>query len=154
MLKNYFKSALRNLRRNKAYTAINIFGLSVSLAVAIVLFKVIVFELSFDNYHKNISNIYQLLGKDKYAETGSHVPQGVVNALKKQFPGIERAASIYNWTPQVIRVNNKNFQQQNCYFIQPEWLRMLDIEWVKGSPEASLTLPSRVVLDEPTAKRL
>jgi putative ABC transport system permease protein len=154
MLKNYFKSALRNLRRNKAYTAINIFGLSVSLAVAIVLFKVIVFELSFDNHHQNISNIYQLIGKDKYAETGSHVPQGVVNALKKQFPGVERAASIYNWTPQVIRVNNKNFQQQNCYFIQPEWLRMIDIEWVKGSPEASLTLPSRVVLDEPTAKRL
>lgn len=154
MLKNYLKTALRNLRRNKAYTAINIFGLSVSLAVAIVLFKVIVFELSFDDYHKNIPHIYQLLGKDKYAETGSHVPQGVTTALKRNFPGVERAAVVYNWTPQVIKANNKNFQQKNCYFIQPEWLRMIDVEWIKGSPESSLTLPSKVVLDEPTAKRL
>ena len=153
MLRNYVKTALRNLRRNKSYTAINIFGLSVSLAIAIVLFKVISFELSFDNYHKNLSQIYQLIGTDKYGEAGSHVPQGAVNALRSQFPGVERAVSLYNWTPQVIRVNNKNLQQQNTYFVQPEWLRMIDVQWVKGSPE-SLNAPQQVVLDEPTARRL
>jgi putative ABC transport system permease protein len=153
MIRNYLKIAFRNLQRNRSYTAINIFGLSVSLAVAIVLFKVISFELSFDNYHQNIAHIYQLISTDKYGEVGSHVPQGAVNSLKSKFPGVERATSLYNWTPLVVRVNNKNFNQQNSYFVQPEWLRMIDVKWVKGSPEV-LGRPMQVVIDEPTAKRL
>src|SRR5688500_11910502 len=138
MIKNYFKTAFRNLRKHRAYTAINIFGLSVSLAIAIVLFKVISFELSFDGYHKNASRIYQLISKDKFNEEGSHIPQGAVNALKTQFPGVEKASSIYNWAPQVIRVNNKNLQQSTVYFTPPDFVRMLNVQWVQGDPETSL----------------
>lgn len=154
MIKNYFKTAFRNLRKHRAYTAINIFGLSVSLAIAIVLFKVISFELSFDGYHKNASRLYQVISKDKFNEEGSHIPQGAVNALKTQFPGVEKASSIYNWAPQVIRVNNKNLQQSSVYFTPPDFVRMLDVQWVQGDPETSLSKPFQVVLDEPAAKRL
>ena len=150
----HLKTALRNLRKHGSYTAINIFGLSVSLAVAIVMFKVISFELSFDNYHKNASRIYQLIGTDKFNERGSHIPQGAINTLKAQFPGVEKAASVYNWTPQVIRANNKNLRQENCYFVQPEFLQMFEVQWVQGNAAASLGKPYQVVLDEPTAKRL
>lgn len=153
MLRNNFRTAFRNLRKHRAYTAINIFGLSVSLTVAIVLFKVITFETSFDTYHEHAGNLYQLLGTDKHGEKGSHVPQGAVNVLKTQIPGVEKAVSIYNSGPQLIRVNNKYLKKENAYFIQPGFLHMLDVKWVEGSAETSLGKPFQVVLDEPTAKR-
>ncbi|PWT95222.1 MAG: hypothetical protein C5B52_18275, partial [Bacteroidetes bacterium] len=61
MFKNYLKTAIRNLRRNKGYAFINIIGLTVGIAAFLLIFLVIKYETSFDNFHKNRDRIYRVV---------------------------------------------------------------------------------------------
>ncbi len=58
MLKNYFKTAFRNLQRNKSYAAINMLGLAIGIAACLLIFLVVRFETSFDNFHLKKNSIY------------------------------------------------------------------------------------------------
>lgn len=154
MFRNNIISTLRTLKRNRTYTLINMLGLSLSIGVAIVIFMIVRFEASFDTWHKNAPRLYQLLAYDKFDGINSHIPQGAIKALKDKVPGIENAATVYGFTPSVINVNGENLKQEQTYFVQPDFLRMIDMQWIQGSPETSLSQPGQVVLDEATAKRL
>src|SRR5260221_3932369 len=68
MLENYFKTALRNLPRNKAYSFINIAGLSLGLACAMLIMLYVKDEVSFDRFHKNVNNIYRIASKSAKGE--------------------------------------------------------------------------------------
>ncbi len=68
MFKNYFKTAFRSLRRNRIYAIINIAGLSVGIAASILIFLVIQFETSFDNFHKDKDHIYRIATEFKTAD--------------------------------------------------------------------------------------
>ena len=63
MIRNYLKTALRNFQRNKSYAILNILGLAVGVAACLLIFQVIKFETSFDNFHKNRKNIYRLISE-------------------------------------------------------------------------------------------
>ena len=65
MIKNYFKIAWRNLVRHKAYSAINIAGLAVGIASALLIFMVVSYELSYDTFQKNYDNVYRIVTKTK-----------------------------------------------------------------------------------------
>src|SRR5690242_13853491 len=65
MFKNYFKIALRNLQRNKVYSFINIAGLSMGLACAMLIILYVKDEVSFDQFHKNVNHIYRIVSKTK-----------------------------------------------------------------------------------------
>src|SRR3569623_1020048 len=65
MFKNYFKTAFRNLGRNKVYSFINIAGLSLGLACAMMIMLYVKDEVSFDRFHKNVNNIYRVVSKSK-----------------------------------------------------------------------------------------
>ncbi|MEO6540640.1 MAG: ABC transporter permease, partial [Ferruginibacter sp.] len=69
MFKNYFKTAFRNLIRNKNYTAINIGGLSVGIGVCMMIFIIIQYHSSFDNFHKNKDRIYRVLTEYHHADS-------------------------------------------------------------------------------------
>ncbi|MBA4054519.1 MAG: ABC transporter permease [Marivirga sp.] len=154
MISNYLKVAWRNILRNRAYACINIAGLTLGLTISIVLFWIVRFEYGFDVYHHNAGRLYQVKMHDKFGEPQSHVPQGVIKALNEQIQGVERAVSVLRWDPSVIRIGNNNLQLENTYFIHPEFLEMIDVEWIAGSPQKSLSGLYQVVLDEPTAKNL
>ena len=66
MFKNYFKTAFRNLERNKVYSFINIAGLSIGLACAMFIMLYVKDEVSFDRFHKNVNNIYRIAKKIKW----------------------------------------------------------------------------------------
>jgi putative ABC transport system permease protein len=68
MFYNYFKTAFRNLLRNKGYATINIVGLAVGIAACLLIFLVIQFETSFDDFHKKKNNIYRVGGTQLYHE--------------------------------------------------------------------------------------
>lgn len=153
MFRNNIIATLRSLKRNGTYTLINMLGLSLSIGIAIVIFMIIRFEGSFDAWHKNAPRLYQLLAYDKFEGINSHIPQGAINALKDKIPGVEKAVNVYGFTPSVIKVNGENLKQERSYFVQPDFLQMIDVQWVEGSPATALSQPYQVVLDEPTAKR-
>ena len=154
MLKNFLTVAWRSLLRNRAYSTVNIVGLTLGLSVAIILLMIVRFEYSFDGYHSGASRLYQIKSHDKFGEDGSHVPQGAIKALREQVPEVESVATVYGWTPRVIRVGNESVKPDAGAFIHPEFLKMIDVHWINGSVAQSLAQPFQVVLDEPTAKKL
>src|SRR5437868_3248005 len=76
MFHNYFKTAIRNLKRNKSYAIINVLGLAVGIAASLLIFLVIQFETSFDNFHKKKDSIYRL-GTEFHNQDGVDYTGGV-----------------------------------------------------------------------------
>jgi putative ABC transport system permease protein len=153
MLRNYLKTTWRSLIRNRNYALINLTGLTLGLGVAIVLFWIVRFEYSFDRYHRHADRLYRLIANDKYGEKGSHVPQGLIKAINEQIPGVEKAVNIYAIDSDGLKVGQRVFNVKHVFFAPPQFLDIIDVEWVKGSPMQSLNQPFQVVLDEPTARR-
>jgi putative ABC transport system permease protein len=151
---SYLKIAFRNIRKNGLYSFINLTGLTLGLGVAITLFWIVRFEYSFDRYHSKADRIYRIRSADKFGELQSHVPQGVIKALKEQLPGVESAASLYAQNEAGIKIGTAIYSQKNIFFAPPAMLEMLDLVWLEGSPAQSLSEPGKAVIDEETAGKL
>jgi putative ABC transport system permease protein len=100
MFKNYFKVAFRSLTRNRNYTIINITGLAVGIAVCMMIFIIIQFQTSFDNFHSNKDRIYRVLTEYHHEDAatvsyGKDVSFPMPTGLKTAFPQIEQVASIF-----------------------------------------------------------
>src|SRR5690348_7703294 len=98
MFKNYFKTALRNLKRNKSYALINTLGLAVGIAACLLIFLVVQFESSFDNFHPKKNSIYRVV-TEFHNEGGVGYSSGVAfpvaTGLRVDFPQIKEVASIF-----------------------------------------------------------
>jgi hypothetical protein len=115
MVKNYFKTALRNLLRRKNYAIINIAGLAAGIAICLVIFIVIRYETSFDNYHKKKDRIYRVLTEYHHADSpdifyGKGVPSPLPAALKTNFPQAEKVAAVYSEGNDQMQVLDDNGQ--------------------------------------------
>src|SRR5688572_7041785 len=107
MLYNYFKIAIRNLFRHKVFTFLNIAGLAVGVAAALVIFLVVSFELSFDTHHAKRDRIYRVVNEFKHAagkdyQTGVPFPFG--KALQTDYPAVEKVAMVFNGNNNQISV--------------------------------------------------
>jgi putative ABC transport system permease protein len=103
MIKNYFKTAWRNLLKNKAHSFLNITGLSVGMAVAMLIGLWIWDELSFDKYHKNYNRIAQVMEQDTYngdIKTGVAIPLPLDAALRKTYGSDFKHIAMVSWNEQ------------------------------------------------------
>src|ERR1700749_2782941 len=119
MLKNYIKTAWQNLRGHKAYVAINTLGLAVGIAACLLIFLLIQYETSFDNFHKNKDRIYRVVAATKTRD-GMHYSKAsafpVAEALRIDYPQLEHVARIYGRDNQQItllndQANTKKFKE-------------------------------------------
>src|ERR1051325_2202665 len=96
MLKNYFTIAWRNLRRNRSFAITNIFGLSLGIACAILIFTIISYHLSFDKFHPYADRIYRVVSEFHYDETEFQrgVPQPLGKAFRNDFDFAETSARV------------------------------------------------------------
>src|ERR1700680_96011 len=114
MIKNFFKTAFRSLIRNRNYTIINIAGLAVGIAVCMVIFIIIQFHSSFDNFHAKKDRIYRVLTEYHHADSkeifyGQGVPLPMPTGLKTEFPQLEKVATIYaDSNDQFLVLNNSD----------------------------------------------
>lgn len=163
MFKNYFKIARRNLMRNKSYAAINITGLAVGIAVCMVIFIIIQFQTSFDNFHSKKDRIYRVL--TEYHPEGGNVSYGkaipfpMPVALKTSFSQIEQVAPIFaSHDDQLLIVDNngnteKDFKEQHgVFYTSPSFFKIFDFPLLAGSYE-SLKDPNNVLLTKETAEK-
>ena len=160
MFKNYLKTALRNLKRNKSYALINLLGLAVGIAASMLIFLVIQFETSFDNFHKKKNSIYRVCtmlhdqGGLSYSD-GIAFPSGP--ALRIDFPQIKEVASIFRNGGQVTvedgQTQLKKLNEDNFYYAEPEFFKMFDFTWLTGSPKTCLNDPNNAVLTQATAEK-
>ena len=160
MIKNYLKTALRNLKRNKSYAVINVAGLAVGIAASLLIFLIIQFETSFDNFHKKKDNIYRI-GSKFETQDGADYSDGVsfpvAEAVRVDFPQIKEVASIFRQGNQItIEQGNgqsKKLTEDNFYYAEPQFFKMFDFGWLKGSAESSLNDPHGAVLTQATAEK-
>jgi len=160
MLKNYLKIAYRNLLRKKLFYLINIIGLAIGLSAAIVIFLVVKYEFSFEQFHPNKDRIFRVTTITRFA--GKEFPNGGVpaplgEAVKKEIPGLEEVAAFHTWHPNVSipaqKEEAKTFKHQGKVLLaNRHYFILFPHEWIAGSPETSLDEPFEVVLTESRAK--
>ncbi len=156
MFKNYLKVALRNLWKNKAFSAINIMGLASGLAVCLLIVLYVVDELSYDKYNKNADRIYRL-DADIYFNNTSAIfavaPDPLAPTLKREFPEIEEEVRINNQADILVKKNNQNVQDHNAAFADSTFFKVFTLPMIAGNPATALKEPNSIVIDETTAKK-
>ncbi len=164
MLKNYFKTALRNLLRNKTYAVVNIVGLAGGIAACLLIFLVLQFELSFDNFHKNKDRIYRLVSVPyksgtPFNTTGS-VPLPVAEGLRVDYPQLEKVAAIFARDGQITIPSAGNGQpekkfneERNFYYAEPSFFDIFNFQWLSGNPKTALSAPNTAVLTQAMAEK-
>jgi len=163
MLKNYFITAFRNLARNRTFTAINLFGLALGISAALVLFKVVIFEKSFDKFHSNYDNIYRFTKTNNNPngfEEGAGVPNPLGVTFRQDFPDYGTVARVlYQGEGQVSVRNNSgtlnHFEiERGLSFADNEIFQIFDFEMLMGDPARALENPNSVVISSSEALRL
>jgi putative ABC transport system permease protein len=160
MLQNFIKIALRNLERNKVYSFINIFGLSVGIGCCILLCLYIQHELSFDKHHKDGENIYRVttltsFSKDNRPMKTTSAP--IVWGIKDEVPEFETVTRLVN-PPNVaknlIRYEDKLFYESNGFVADSTLFDIFTYEFVEGQADNALTEANSVVLTQKLAQKL
>jgi putative ABC transport system permease protein len=157
MFKNYFKTAWRNLWKNKIYSAINIAGLSIGIAACILIMLFVFYEKSFDNFHSK--NIYRLNEVQKFEGMVasqkvalSMFPMGPT--LKNEFPEIKNFTRVH-WTDKYqMTYNDKRIYFSQSFFVDSTFLQLFDFKLLKGNRETVLQKPNSAVLTEASARKL
>ncbi|OQP65608.1 ABC transporter permease [Niastella populi] len=159
MFKNYLKTAWRSIVRNKAFSLINITGLSIGIAASMLLFIVVQYELSYDTFQPDYDRIHRVVTQDKFDKDityNSGIPVAALEALRAEFPNIQFGAlrSIYGSQVTVPsagnETGNKFIQETGIFFLEPQLFNVFQYNWLAGGP-TSLNDPNNVVLDEKTA---
>ena len=163
MFKNYFKTAFRSLIRNRNYTIINIAGLAFGIAVCMMIFIIIQYQTSFDNFHTNKDRVYRVLTESHHADAGNityakNIPFPMPAGLKTAFPQLEQVAPVYashNDELQVLDDNGtpvKNFKEQSgVFYTSPSFFNIFNFPLLAGSYE-SLKDPNNVLLTKEIAQ--
>jgi len=155
MFKNYFKTAFRNLWRNKVFSIINITGLSVGLGCCMLIFLYAKDELSFDRFHKNIENIYHLTADftspDKTINKTSSTGMMPGPNFKAQVPEIEQFVRVQS-ANFVIRQATEVFNQDALY-ADSNFFSVFTFPMLEGNPETALNDLHSAVLSEEVAEK-
>ncbi len=156
MLKNYLKIALRNIFRNKTYSIINIFGLSIGIACSILIILWIHDELSYDQFHKNSSDLFMVVQKH-YNQNGieydSAEPYPVAEELKRNYPEILDVSRVYHSEECLFVHNDKHFIENRILIVDPEFLTMFSFPLIYGDANSVLDDPNSVVITKKTAQK-
>ena len=155
MLKNYFKIAVRNLVKHRLYSGINIAGLAIGMAGAIIIFQLVRYHLGTDRYHKNADRTYRVV-VDLHLEDGSVEKEKgsaylLHETLKKEFSYVENSAYLAHKELTFSIGQNggtkKFLEKENAVFANPDFFKIFDYKWVTGN-SAVLNAPNQVVLTE------
>lgn len=154
MFRNYFKIGWRNLWKEKTFTFLNIFGLSVAFGAAILLSMYSLFELSYNKFHENVDSIYQVYHTEytpKGPEAGIANPLPFAAALKEEVPGVEKITR-FNGGGVLASIGENQVRLQSA-FVDPEFFSIFTFPVLKGNKNPVLD-KSEVALTENAAKTL
>jgi len=156
MLKNYLIIALRNIKRNKIYSVINMLGLATGMACCILIYVYIQFEFSYDRYHPNADRIYRVMVnikvpfKDRTQAVGA--PAGLVPVLTENFPEVVTAAAIKQESS-LVKYKDIFFEERRFYYADPEIFKIFSLPLVKGDSKTALEKPYSVLISQKIASR-
>jgi putative ABC transport system permease protein len=155
LLKNYLIIAFRIIKRHKGYSSINIASLALGLACCFLVSGLIIYELSYDNFHENSENIYRVnrdvfeRGRQYYVDM---TPNRLMQALKDEYPEIIHATR-ERWlgTP-LVSSDEKSFYVR-CKMVDNAFFQMLSFPFIKGDKRTALKEPYSIVITEEMAAK-
>jgi putative ABC transport system permease protein len=159
MIRNYLKTAFRNLLRYKFISFINLFGLTVGLTCCLLILTYILNELSFDRYNKNANNIYRVERTFLNPETGmlslelGAVAPPFAPLLQNDFKEIKKITRFLNGGTSALRYGEKRFNEQNVYFADENLFDVFDVNVTRGNPSKALNDPYSIMFTEDVAKK-
>jgi putative ABC transport system permease protein len=157
MVKNYLIIALRNIKKYKAYSFINILGLAIGISCCLSILLYVQDELSFDRYHENADRIYRLVDSldvdhprsRNYALSSAPFAP----ALKKEFPEVEEAVRLFSGRGRLVTYGEKKYYEHGLFFADSALFKIFTLPFTEGKPETALDAPFTVVVSESTAMK-
>ncbi len=156
MIKSYLKTAIRHFSRQKGYTFINMFGLTVGLACCIVIFLYVSDEMSYDKYHTDLDHIYRVavrVESPTYNSTSAQTCAPVAQVLRDNFPQVEQVAQVFRVNAGLMEKGDKKYYEDTRIFCDPELFQILTIPFLQGDPKTAFDRPYAMVLSDRMAKK-
>ena len=159
MFKNYFKTALRSLWKNKVTSFINLFGLAVGMTAAVFIFLWVQNEMTVDNYHTDKDNIFRItnsiqISKDE-AWVWENSPMLMAEFAAKEIPEIKQVSRVIvnAWGGPVFTANHQLFSEKASAHIDKNWFNLFHYDFIAGSAAAFAQDPFSIILTESKAKK-
>ena len=160
MFRNYFKTAIRNLLKNKGFTVINILGLSLGLATCLLIVFYVKDELSYDKYNAKADRIYRVDFDIKFGNNSNSyaaVAGPIAGELKKDFPSVEQAVRLRplfeEQTGYRVKKGNSSIPEKNMIYADKGLFDVFSFPMIDGDPATALAEPNTVVITESIAKK-
>ena len=156
MFKNYLKIAFRNLKRQKVYSFINIFGLAIGMTCTILILIWVLDELSYDRFHENAKQIYRVVFADETYDQIRHysvTPPALAKAMKKDFPEVIHALR-FDADENILVKFGENKFKATVGFTDAEIFDIFTIPFVQGNPQRAFKNKNSIVIAEKIAKKL
>jgi putative ABC transport system permease protein len=160
MWRNYLLVALRNIRKYKGFSLINIAGLAIGIASCLLILLFVQSELSYDRFHDKAERIYRVgftfhVGTNEFDAALGPCP--LAEALVEDFPEVQSAARIFARQSRggdvFVRFGERRYKENKFLWADPELLDILTIPFIKGSPEEALAQPNSVVMTAAAAAK-
>ena len=161
MIKNYFKIAWRTLLRYKAYTGINVFGLTLSITAAILIFTLVSYQFSFESFNHNKDRIYRIdteIGDETSLSHLPCVPQPLGKAFRNDYTFAEQTARVVSYRRVLLSLPGekevKKFEEdEGIAFAEPSYFKIFDFPLAQGDPNTALVNPHSAMITENIAKK-
>src|SRR5262249_8506982 len=154
MIKNYFKTAFRNLFKNKFYTSINIIGLAAGLATCLLIFLYVFDELSYYRYNVKTDRIFKINNEikicDKHADL-SVAPALMGPTMVKEFPAVQQYTRLRWYGGFLVRKGNQNLREGRVGYGDSTLFDVFTFPMLDGDPKTALREPHSLVLTETMA---
>lgn len=157
MFKNYCVTALRNIRRQKGYSLLNLGGLAIGLACFILISIYIQYELSFDRYHAGAGQIYRVCGEHPFYYHGKNqaaiTPAPLAPALKSDLPEVLASVRLTDEDDVLLSSGDKHFLEESIFYASPGIFEVFSFQLYTGDPENALSAPYSIILSERMAEK-
>ncbi|MDB5130294.1 MAG: macB 13 [Mucilaginibacter sp.] len=155
MIRNYFKTTLRSLLKNRSYSFLNIAGLAIGITCASLIFLWVQDEMTFNHNFKKRDNLYTIWENQTYEgkiSTFRATPGPMAKVLTAEIPGIKRVARMDGGGTRLFSLGDKTINEAGNY-ADPEIFPMLDLPFIKGSGANAFRQLHSVVINETMAKK-
>ena len=151
MFKSYFITAVKSIRRNLGYTALNVLGLTLGIAACLIIFLVVRNELGYDTFNRKADRTYRVTLNA--LDFNSNVSLAVVPALRTDFLELEHVTQVFYQQSGMIKVGQTRYNEKGFAFVDEQFQNIFDLQWLAGNQRTALSQPNSIVLTESVAKK-
>jgi putative ABC transport system permease protein len=156
MIKNYLLTTLRNLKKTKLFTLINVLGLTIGMTACLFILYFVNHEKSYDRFHENSDRIYRLR-YERTDQDGQAVrfasccpPAGL--RIRNLYPEVEKVARLFRYRASVSHAENRFFEER-MYFAEADFLAIFKYEFIAGDALSGIKQPNRAFISQSTARK-